>query len=241
MSYNISNNSVIDDINSHSVIDDINSNGVLDQIPEELFTSNIRVVIPPIPPIPPIPGPVPCFLKSTKILTDNGEKLVEKLYKGMNLINHKGEKIKLIDIYYFKTHKNNQTHPCIIKKDTIINGYKCNSDLYISQEHCVLINNIFVPVKKLVKSQKIENNKDYYTYYHLITENYFTDVVISNGIPTETYGKIIKQCMNKDLYCYVKNHITKNGNRILLEKKDFTNLIEKFSTIQKIKKHNLTF
>ena len=236
---NIISNSVIDNLNSKSVIDDINSNGVLDQLPQGLFIGNVKVaVIPPVPPIP--PGPIPCFLKGTKILTDNGETLVEKLERGMNLINHKGKKIKLIAIHTFNTHKTNETHPCIIKKDTIINGYKCNSDLYISPEHGILINNNFVPIKKISKPQKIENNNDYYSYYHLITENFFTDVVISNGIPSETYGKSLKKFMNRDLYCYLKKHTTKNGNRILLEKSDFTNLLEKFSTIQRMKKNKLT-
>ena len=130
------------------------------------------------------------------------------------------------------------SHPCLIKKGTIINGNKCNNDLYISPDHALLINNRFIPVKKMIKQTKIVDNKDYYCYYHLVTENYFTDVVISNGIQSETYGKSMKQFMNRNLYYYLKKCITHNGNRILLETSDFNNLIEKFFTAQKIKKIN---
>ena len=229
--------SVLTDLNSisdiliftNSVIDELNMS-ILDELPQPLlsFTST---QIPPIP-----PGPIPCFLKGTKILTDNGEKLIETLEKGTNLINHKGEKIKLLDIYSFNTHKMIDTHPCLIKKGTVINGNKCNSDLYLSQAHGVLVKNMFVPIIKLVKPQKIEDNKDYYSYYHLITENFFTDVVVSNGIPSETYSKSIKQRMNRELFNYLLKNITKNDCRILLEKNDFINLIEKFSRIKKMKK-----
>ena len=231
--------SVLSDLNINStvfnfnisVIDELNMS-VLDQLPEIAYRGSGLVV----PPTPPPPGPVPCFLKGTKILTDKGEKLIETLEKDTVLINNKGEKIKLLDMYNFKTPKNIETHPCLIKKGTIINGNKCNSDLYMSQEHGILMNNYFIPVKKLVNPQKIKDDNDYYSYYHLITENYFTDAVISNGIASETYGKSIKKFMNKNLYCYLKNNITKNGNRILLEKEEFNNLIVKFATIQKIKK-----
>ena len=210
---------------TNSVIVQLNANGVISELPimnSSIFTTPIS------------PGPLPCFLQGTKILTDKGEKLIESLTKGINLINHKGEKIKLLDIHSFKTKKINKTHPCLIKKNSIINGFECNSDLYISQAHGILVNNHFINASKLITPQKLKDNKDYYCYYHLITENYFTDVVMSNGIPSETYSKSIKSYRN--LYRYLKIHTTKDGNRILLEKKDFINLKKQFSTMQKIKK-----
>jgi hypothetical protein len=210
---------------STSVIDELNMS-ILDQLPEITITGSTRYIP---------PGPIPCFLKGTKILTDKGEKLIETLEKDDILINNKGEKIQLLDIYNFKTSKNIDTHPCLIKKGEIINGNNCNSDLYISQQHGILMDNYFIPVKKLVTPQQITDDKDYYTYYHLITENFFTDVVISNGIPTETYHKGIKNSMNRNLFSYLKNTVAQNGKRILLEKEEFNNLIVKFSKLEKIK------
>jgi hypothetical protein len=224
-------------LNTYSVIDDLNSNGVLSDLPE--YTINSAIFSEPIPPGPIPPGPIPCFLQGTKILTDKGERLIENLTKGVNLISHKGEKIKLLDIYSFKSQKNIKTHPCLIKKNNLIHGYKCNNDLYISQDHAILIDNQFITISKLIIPREIEDNKDHYVYYHLITENYFTDVIMANGIPSETYGKDIKYSMNRNVYSYLKKHTTKNGNRILLEKNDFINLIKKYLTIQRIRQQKL--
>ena len=216
-----------------SVIDDINSNGVLSQLPE-YKTAAFGLGISPIPPIP--PGPIPCFIKGTKILTDKGYKLIEKLKYGDNLINNKGDKIKLLDIYTFNKYKSIENHPCLIKKGTIINDFKCNDDLYLSQNHSILINNYFVPVHKLFKPIKIKDDKDYYSYYHIITENFFTDVIISNGILTETYSKKIEKTLGKNLFNNLLNHITKNNCRPLLEKHVFNNLILKISNTGNMKK-----
>lgn len=218
------------------VLDEMESSVLDEIIRSEPFIFATLPQIPPIPPIPPTPGPVVCFLKGTKILTDNGEKYIENLVKGTYLINHEGKKIKLLDVYTFKKYKNTDTHPCLIKKGTIIDNNECNKDLYLSQDHCVLVKNYFVPIKKIVKPMKLKDNLDFYNYYHLVTENYFTDVVIANGIMTETYGKVISKCLNKDIYNYLKNYLIHNGNRTLLNKVDFNNLINKFSTIQKMKK-----
>jgi len=38
--------------------------------------------------------------------------------------------------------------------------------------------------------------KDSYEYYHITTDNYFTDVIMSNGIPSESFG--MHMCMNMD-------------------------------------------
>jgi len=227
--------SILSDLNNksscldftYSVIDELNMS-ILDELPEIFIRAT------------PIQnGPIPCFMRGTKILTDEGEKLIENLKKGMFLINNKNEKIKLLDIHCFTTYKNKDTHPCLIKKDYIINGIKCNSDLYISQYHSLLIDNYFVPVKNLVKPKKFQDNSDHYSYYHLITENFFTDTVISNGIPSETYGTNMIKNMNKEFYKYLNKNIKKKGYRTLLEKSEFIKLTNNFSRIQEMKKRTI--
>ena len=225
--------SILDDIDYDGILDDIDQDGILDEL-KSLNYSGASGISEPIPPIP--PGPIPCFMKGTKILTNKGYKLIETLEKGDNLINHKGEKIELLDVYSFKRYKNIETHPCLIKKGTIINGIKCNDDLYLSQDHSILINKYFVPVSKLVKPQKINDYKDYYCYYHIVTENFFTDVVISNSIPSETYSVKTKRTLGNQLFNNVLNNITKNDCRVLLDKNEFNHLISKISKTEKMKK-----
>jgi hypothetical protein len=211
-------NETLNLFNNQSVIDELNSDGVLSELPEYTILSSYSEPIP--------PGPIPCFLIGTKILTDMGEKPIETLRKGMNLINHKGEKIKLLDVYSFKREKNINTHPCLVKKGELINNIECNSDLYLSQQHGVLINNYFVPIKKIVNPQKIEDNKDHYTYYHLVTENFFTDVIISNGIQSETYSKYIETIIGKKMFIDLLICLRNNDSRFLLEKNEFENILK---------------
>jgi hypothetical protein len=228
--------SILSDLNNkssspdftYSVIDELNMS-IIDELPEIFIRATPSIQN----------GPIPCFMRGTKILTDEGEKLIEDLKKGMFLISNKNEKIKLLDIHCFTTYKNKDTHPCLIKKDYIINGIKCNSDLYISQYHSLLIDNYFVPVKNLIKPKKIQDNSDHYSYYHLITENFFTDTVISNGIPTETYGTNMIKNMNKEFYKYLNKNIKKKGYRTLLEKSEFIKLTNNFSKIQEMKKRTI--
>ena len=217
-------NETLNLFNNQSVIDELNSDGVLSELPEYILNC---ITIAPDPD--PGSGPIPCFLLGTKILTDMGEKRIETLTKGINLINHKGEKIKLLEGYCFKRKKNINTHPCLVKKGELINNIECNSDLYLSQHHGVLINNYFVPIKKIVKPQKMEDNKDYYTYYHLVTENFFTDVIISNGIQSETYSTYTETNIGKKMFIDILNYVRKNNSRILLEKDEFNHIIEEIN------------
>ena len=50
--------------------------------------------------------------------------------------------------------------------------------------------NQYYPSMRL-KMPKDKTKVDYYVYYHIFTENFFTDVVIANGIPCETHGKYV--------------------------------------------------
>ena len=173
-------------------------------------------------PVPnPVPNPnVPCYLKGTNILTTKGYIGIEELTDTDNLINHLGNKIKILHITKFNRTNHINTHPYIIPKNTKINNYICIKDLYISKDHAILFNNLFIPVRNT--EFKIETNIDcnIYEYYHITTENFFTDTIIANGLPTESFGKHIL----KEHLC-ILNKISKNGIRKLLSKQEFNNII----------------
>jgi len=188
------------------------------------------VKINPIPPIPPIPPkPIPCFLKGTHILTTHGEVLIEKLKTTDILLNHLGETIKILDISTFTRIKNNDTHPYIIPKNTKINNFTCNQDLYISKDHAILFNNIFIPVHNTEHKmiQYISNRSDVYEYYHITSENYFTDTIISNGIPTESYGGNLL-LKNRNLMLYIFYKVVKENTRKILSKNEFIHIVNKY-------------
>jgi hypothetical protein len=173
--------------------------------------------------------PVPCFLKGTKILTTRGEILIENLLKTDYLLDNLSKPIKILNIEKFTREKYDKTHPYIIPKNTKINDYICNEDLYLSRHHAVLFNyNDFIPIYKSnfnVKNDLICNN---YEYYHITSENFFTDVIMSNGIPTESYGGNLINKNNKNLVNYIYKQIRNNRRRKLLSKKEFNNILLNF-------------
>ena len=168
--------SVLDDLN-RSVLDDLN-NDVSGSV------NSYRA------PIGPLADDVPCFLKGTKISTTRGEVNIEDLKVTDKLINYLGNNCNIIKISSFKRDVNKNTHPYVILKGTKINKFTCNRDLYLSKDHAVLVNNkYFVEAKHLPFAKQVTTLEcEQYEYYHIITENFLEDTVISNGVPTESFS-----------------------------------------------------
>jgi|LauGreSuBDMM15SN_2_FD.fasta_scaffold73752_1 hypothetical protein len=128
---------------------------------------------------------VPCFLKSTHILTIKGEKKIEDLTKGDYIRCYDGRLIQVIDIYSFVCN-HDQNLPYKIPRNTKINNRICNKDLYLSPLHAVLVGNTFIAIKYLnFKQTKRSDHTDAITYYHIVLPNYYTDAIIANGIVCE--------------------------------------------------------
>jgi hypothetical protein len=87
---------------------------------------------------------------------------------------------------------------------------------------------------------KNDLNCSNYEYYHITSENYFTDVIIANGIPTESYGGNITNKNNKDLIFYILKKIKINNVRKLLSKIEFFKLISNYNSIQFLKNMEFT-
>jgi hypothetical protein len=137
---------------------------------------------------------VVCFMKGSQILTSKrGYVAVEMLSQTDKLINHLGKEMNVFDVSMFVCERNKNTHPYLIPKGTPIDSsYKCITDLYLSPCHEILIGNKFVAVKDLgdrFKQTELDDGDDKYEYYHITTDNYFTDVIMANGVPCEGFGK----------------------------------------------------
>lgn len=142
---------------------------------------------------------VVCFLKGTQVLTSKrGYVAVEKLSRSDILLNNLGKEMNVLDVSMFSCEKNQNTHPYLIPKGTRLDSeYKCNEDLYLSPRHEILLGNKFMAVQDLGdRFKQTELVGDAYEYYHITTDNYFTDVIMANGIPSEGFGMYM--CMNMD-------------------------------------------
>lgn len=134
---------------------------------------------------------VPCFLEGTKILTSRGYKNVESLSSKDKLLNDKGQMIQCVEVKSFVQKYDGKTFPYVVPEGALMNnGTKCQMDLYLSPMHCIYNsrNNKFIPacVAGLPQDKSVVKS---YKYYHVITPNYFTDVIIANGIPCESYSE----------------------------------------------------
>ena len=81
-----------------------------------------------------------------------------------------------------------------------------------------------------------------YKYYHVFTANYFTDVIIANGIPCESHSRYISRSMKEidssgKLLKKVLNACgaNANGHRKRLTKKEFGKIMKKYESKSKMK------
>jgi len=167
----------------------------------------------------------PCFLKGTRILTsERGYVLIEELTRSDKLLNHLGKKMNVLDVSTFtcntrpylipKGCRIGSSYKCIDdlylspRHEILIeNKFTAVQDLGGKFEQVDLITPLHISNADFVGGNECKGNvtmritnaqrcKDSYEYYHITTDNYFTDVIMSNGIPSESFG--MHMCMNMD-------------------------------------------
>jgi hypothetical protein len=81
----------------------------------------------------------------------------------------------------------------------------------------------------------IESNADFFTYFHIFTQNYFSDTIIANGIPCEGHSKITyTNIKNIDTSGKLLNEIfdrinqKPNGQRKWLALKSYSKILNKY-------------
>lgn len=198
----------------------------------------------------PATGEIPCFLENTKILTTNGYKKVQELIPGKDkLIDHKNNTIECIEVAKYVKLNNGTEYPHKIPRGSQLSkDFICNDDLYLTYNHCLFLptKNMFAPVSMMKNIKKCISDKSHFVYYHVFTNNYFSDTLIVNGIPCESHskytfnylntldksGKLLKKIMNKT------NMLT-NCQRNRISRKEYKKLIKKSKNKYKRSKGNI--
>ena len=191
---------------------------------------------------------VPCFLEGTRILTTNGYKNIELLVpKKDKLLDKDNKSLNFLDIQKYSQENNGKQYPYKIPSGSKLSAeYMCNRDLYLTYNHCVYLPHLnkYAPVSamKHLKEDKTLTQKKF-TYYHIFTENYFSDTIMANGIPCESHSKYtFEKLRNIDPSCkLLKNVIKKaemlpNCMRNRLSIKETKQIIKKFQSKQNKKK-----
>lgn len=189
---------------------------------------------------------IPCFLKDTMILTTNGYKSIQDIKPGKDmLVDYEGKSLKCLEIKGFNQKFDNEHFPYVVPKGSQIGTtMKCVKDLYLTYNHCIYMPHMdkFVPSYRMNLQQDKTKVEDY-TYYHIFTENYFSDIIIANGVPCETHSKYVLKSIKsidnsgKLLYTLYQHCGAENdGLRKRIEPKMFNKIVKKFS--KKNKKKN---
>ncbi|QNT79121.1 Hint domain-containing protein [Entomobacter blattae] len=149
----------------------------------------------------------PCFLQGTKILTPEGEKTVESLKRGDDVIISKdGQKVtQKITWVGTKTviAKGEETYPVKISKHALETNVP-NEDLLITSEHCLYLNGYLIPARMLVNNRSItiEQSHSSFHIYHIETEQH--SLLIANNTLTESF----MNTGNKNSFDTAENIIT---------------------------------
>ena len=191
---------------------------------------------------------IPCFLEGTRILTTKGYKNVELLDpKKDKLLDKDNNVLNFLDIQKYSQNNNGKQYPYKIPNGSVLSeDYTCNRDLYLTYNHCVYLPHLnkFAPVASMrhLKEDKTLTQKKF-TYYHVFTENYFSDTLMANGIPCESHskytfakltnidpsGKLLRNMMKKA-------DMLPNCMRNRLSNKEMKQVVKKYKSKQNKKK-----
>lgn len=124
-----------------------------------------------------------CIAKGSFIRTPNGEVLIENLKIGDFILTHDNRPTRIKKIMHYNQIINENTKPVLIRKGM----YNANKDFYLSRNHGILINGEYiVPAKYL--NLELYNLGHIIIYYLIMTENFFKDTMVANGVTVETWG-----------------------------------------------------
>nr|WP_237442451.1 Hint domain-containing protein [Saccharibacter sp. 17.LH.SD] len=137
----------------------------------------------------------PCYLAGSLIRTPRGDVPVETLKEGDTVLTYQNGKAEEHPLRWVgkkhlyvrpNAHNGFVDYPVCIKKDALADGVP-SQDLFVTPEHCMFLNGMFIPVRMLVNGVSIAYQEDVteYDIYHIETEEHA--VVWANDALSETY------------------------------------------------------
>jgi uncharacterized protein YjbI with pentapeptide repeats len=133
---------------------------------------------------------MPCFLAGTRIATPCGEIPVEALAIG-DLVQAQDAGIAPVKwIGHRRVNCRNhpkprKVWPVRVRAGAFGDGVP-HRDLWLSPDHAVFVDDVLIPIKRLINGTSIEQvPMDEVTYYHIELEHH--DVLLAEGLPAESY------------------------------------------------------
>jgi|GEM_PF-2437845 len=130
-----------------------------------------------------------CFLEGTQIKTTRGATTVENLQVGDTVITADGEEVAIKWIGYQElaaTDRSESYYPVRISAGTVADGIP-SSDLYVSPDHALLIDNLLINAGALINDvniTQIQPQADF-RYFHIELDKHA--IVLAEDMPAESY------------------------------------------------------
>ena len=133
---------------------------------------------------------VPCFAAGTRIATPDGERLVELLQPGDEVLTILGEVLPIIwvgrrEIDCAAHPQPDRVRPVRIAAHAFAPGVP-HRDLLLSPDHAILAHGVLIPAKQLINGMTICQTGDtVVTYHHIELPRHA--VMVANGLAAESY------------------------------------------------------
>ncbi len=132
-----------------------------------------------------------CYLSGTQIETRDGPVGIEKIQIGDEVAVHRGgwARVKWIGTMQISQGSSGWKHrskPVVFRRGSLGDNVP-NRDLYVSQQHAMLLDDVFIPAKYLVNGSSIEivsPREHSLEYFQIECENH--EAVFANGAPAES-------------------------------------------------------
>ena len=142
-------------------------------------------------------GPNPqCFARGTLILTADGEVPVENLAIGALVMTTNGAlPVKWVGRQAMRKNASASWHPSVVPVRVsrfAIDDQTPHRDLYLSQEHCLFVDGVLIPVKYLVNGRSIAFDDDAEmseTIEYFGVELDTHEVIFAEGLAVETFRR----------------------------------------------------
>jgi len=138
----------------------------------------------------------PCFLRGTKLRTANGERNIEEIAVGDQLLTAFGQSRAVQSVGRWHARKrtgepwSKDLRPVCIKQSALGPNIPY-TDLYVTQGHAIFIDGVLIPAGQLVNHTSITlddaQDTDELEYFHIKLESH--DVIFAAGAPSETLLK----------------------------------------------------
>jgi collagen type I/II/III/V/XI/XXIV/XXVII alpha len=133
---------------------------------------------------------IPCFATGTRIATPRGERLVEELKPGDEVLTVLGEVLAIVwagrRFIDCDAHPEpERVWPILIQAHAFAQGAP-RRDLLLSPDHAILAQAVLIPAKRLVNGTTIHQvERSTITYHHIELTRHA--VILSEGLPTESF------------------------------------------------------